>query len=182
MKIQKMSLFFAGVFGVFVGLAQPIFADWDKPCDKRQILEAFWCVDCKEVREFTECSEIGYIWDFKKHRDAGDKKHTDLPTCWACQKVAYSCINTGCKEYGKCMPAPGACPECGDDITSKKVWSLATFKCPKCGKEGQEPGKGFTLIKGRYAPQIESPGDCESCGVKVEIVCAKNGTCPHVSR
>ena len=83
-------------------------------------MEAYWCDACKDVREFTECSEIGYIWDFAKHRAAGDKTHTDLPTSWACQKIAYSCINTNCKKYGVCLPAPGACDECSDDITSKR--------------------------------------------------------------
>ena len=63
-----------------VSLTQSVFAAWDKPCDKRQILEAYWCDACKEVREFNECSEIGYIWDFAKHSAAGDKTHTNLPT------------------------------------------------------------------------------------------------------
>jgi hypothetical protein len=170
-KVKK-GILIAGIISMFVFITQSGFAAWDKPCDKRQILEAYWCDACKEVREFTECSEIGYIWDFSKHKAAGDKTHTDLPTCWACQKIAY----------GVCLPAPGACDECGDDITSKKVWARALFKCTKCGKESPEPGKGFALIKGRYAPQIEKAGDCETCGVPLEIICTKSGTCPHVSK
>ncbi len=180
---MKRTIFLAaGIFSIFVSITQSVFAAWDKPCDKRQILEAYWCDACKEVREFNECSEIGYIWDFAKHRAAGDKTHTDLPLSWGCQKIAYSCVNTNCKKYGVCLPAPGACDECGDDITSKKIWSKTMFKCPKCGKETGEPGKGFTTIKGRYVPQIEKAGDCESCGVTLEVICTKSGTCPHVSK
>ena len=180
---MKKSIFVATmVFGMAVFISQSVFAAWDKPCDKRQILEAYWCDACKDVREFTECSEIGYIWDFAKHRASGDKTHTDLPTCWACQKIAYSCVNTNCKKYGVCLPAPSACDECGDDITSKKIWARTLFKCPKCGKETPEPGKGFTTIKGRYAPQVEKAGDCETCGVPLEVICTKSGTCPHVSK
>ena len=89
--MKRSILLAAGIFSIFISGAQSVFAAWDKPCDKRQILEAYWCDACKEVREFNECSEIGYIWDFAKHRAAGDKTHTDLPTCWACQKIAYSC-------------------------------------------------------------------------------------------
>ena len=152
----------------------PFFAAWDKPCDKRQILEAYWCDACKDVREFTECSEIGYIWDFAKHRAAGDKTHTDLPTCWACQKIAYSCINTNCKKYAACLPAPGACGECGDDITSKKFGLGFYLSVQSVAKKTPEPGKGFTIIKGRYAPQIEKAGDCETCGVPLEAICTKS--------
>ena len=180
--MKKGILAVVGVISMVVLTTQSVFAAWDKPCDKRKILEAHWCDTCKDVREFTECSEIGYIWDFSKHKAAGDKTHTDLPTCWACQKVAYSCINSNCKKYGVCLPAPGACEECGDDITSKVSLSRITFKCPKCGKESTEPGKGFSLIKGSYGNQLEKAGDCETCGVALEVVCAKSGTCPHVCR
>lgn len=180
---MKRSIFLiASIFSLVFFLISSVFAVWDKPCDKKQIFEAFWCDACKDVREFNECAEIGYIWDFEKHRAAGDKTHTDLPTCWACQKIAYSCINTNCKKYGVCLPAPGACDECGDDITSKKIWARVLFKCPKCGKESPEAGKGFSTIKGRYAPQIEKAGDCETCSVPLEIICTKSGTCPHVSK
>ncbi|MCF6159626.1 MAG: hypothetical protein E3K32_13890 [wastewater metagenome] len=180
--MKKGLLIAAGIFSTFVILTQSVFAAWDKPCDKRQILEAYWCDTCNEVREFNECSEIGYIWDFEKHKGEGDKTHTDLPPCWGCQKVAYSCINPDCKKYGVCLPAPGACEECFDDITSTKVWSRVLFKCPKCGQDHAEPGKGFTTKKGRHPAQIETAGECETCSVPLEIVCTKSGTCPHVSR
>jgi hypothetical protein len=181
-EMRKGIFVAAGILSTFVFATQSVFAIWDKPCDKRQILEAHWCDACDAVREFNECSEIGYIWDFAEHRAAGDKTHTDLPNTWACQKIAYSCINNDCPKYAVCLPAPGACVECNDDITSKKVWSRILFKCPKCGNESPEPGHGFTTIKGRYAPQIEKAGDCETCRVPLETVCVKSGTCPHVSR
>ena len=78
--------------------------------------------------------------------------------------------------------APGACGECGDDITSKVALSRVMFKCPKCGKESGETGKGAALIKGSYCKQVEKAGDCETCGVPLEVVCTKSGTCPHVAR
>jgi hypothetical protein len=59
---MKRTIFLAvGMFSILVSLTQSVFAAWDKPCDKRQILEAYWCDTCKEVREFNECAEIGYI-------------------------------------------------------------------------------------------------------------------------
>ena len=180
--MKKGLLVVVGVFSLFALVAQSTFAAWDKPCDKKKVLEAHWCDVCKAVREFTECSEIGYIWDFAKHKASGDKSHTDLPECWACQKIMYSCINTNCKKFGACLPAPGACDECGDDITSKVALSRVMFKCPKCGKESGEAGKGSALIKGSYGKQLEKAGDCETCGVPLEVICTKSGTCPHVTR
>lgn len=179
--MKKGILISVGVFALLFSMAVSGFAAWDKPCDKRQIMEAYWCKDCNEIREFNECSEIGYIWDFEKHKASGDKSHTDLPKAWGCQKIAYSCINPECEGYGQCIPHPGICEVCMDDITSTKVWSRVLFKCSKCGAEHTEPGKGYKVKEGLHPEQIETAGDCETCGVPLETVCTKSGTCPHVS-
>jgi len=177
--MKKGILIILGIVGLLFTTAHLTYAAWDKPCDKRKIAEAYWCEECQEIREFNECSELGYIWDFKKHKEAGDTTHTNLPSAWGCQKVAYSCINDECEAYGKCIPHPGICRVCMDDITSKNVWSRITFKCPECGKESEEAGKGHD-VSGRGF--LNSPGECEECGVELETVCQKSGTCPHVSR
>lgn len=182
-EMKKCIIVLLGIFSMLFTVVHSSYALWDKPCGKRQIMEVYYCKDCKEVREFDECSEIGYIWDFKAHKDAGDKKHTSLPLAWGCQKIAYSCINTACEAYGKCIPHPGICEVCMDDITSTKVWSRATFKCPKCGSEHGDPGKNFKVKEGLHPAQLQTGGECEACGgVELEIVCEKSGTCPHVER
>lgn len=160
-----------------------IFAAWDKPCNVKKIIgEQYWCGICGKIRHaFRECPTIDYIWDFEKHKNEKNP-HTELPLAWACEKVAYSCINTACSEYGKCKPTPGICEVCGDDITSTGAYSRVLFHCDKCGKDFEEPGAGFkTDPKIEYVPRLVEAGACPVDGTPLKPICTLSGTCPHVS-
>ncbi|MFQ5712870.1 MAG: hypothetical protein ACE5GU_02445 [Candidatus Scalinduaceae bacterium] len=157
-------------------------------CPKKKIQLQFWCATCKEIREFKDCDTADYIWDFEKYKAgsgkyADAKAHQDLPEAWGCQRIAYSCINKACVDYGKCIPHPGICETCMDDITSKKVWSKIDFKCTGCGKTFDQPGTGYKLNERiEYIPTLldQEAGKCKECGKPLETVCRKSGTCPHV--
>lgn len=157
-----------------------------KPCPMKKVQLVFWCETCKEIREFKDCDTADYIWDFEKYKAgsgeyADAKAHQNLPEAWGCQRIAYSCINKECPDYGKCVPHPGICETCMDDITSKKVWSKVDFKCTGCGKVFDMPGKDHTLDERvEYIPTLKDPGHCDECGKPLEKVCRKSGTCPHV--
>jgi hypothetical protein len=157
-----------------------------RECPKKKIQLHFWCETCKEIREFKDCDTADYIWDYEKYKAgsgeyADAKAHQDLPEAWGCQRIAYSCINRDCVDYGKCIPHPGICETCMDDITSKKIWSKIDFKCTGCGKVFGEPGKDHTLDERvEYIPTLVKPGNCDECGKPLETVCRKSGTCPHV--
>lgn len=159
------------------------FAAGDKPCDVKKIIgEQYWCEICKKVRHaFKECPTVDYIWDFAKHQNEKNP-HTDLPHAWACEKVAYSCINTACADYAKCVPHPGVCQTCMDDITSNGVYSRVLFHCSKCGKDWGEPGNGYkTDPRIEYVPRLVEAGTCPDDGTTLVPVCEMSGTCPHVS-
>jgi len=155
-------------------------------CPKKKIQLWFWCAACKEIREFKDCDTAAYIWDYKKYK-AGSaeytdtKEHQDLGEAWGCPRIAYSCVNRECADYEKCIPHPGICETCMDDITSKKVWSKIDFKCTGCGKVYSEPGTGHKLDERvEYIPTLADPGNCHDCGKPLQTVCQKSGTCPHV--
>jgi len=155
-------------------------------CPKKKIQLHFWCEACKKIREFKDCDTAEYIWDFAKYKaGAGEYKdakiHQNLPEGWGCSRIAYSCINKDCADYGKCIPHPGICEVCMDDITSKMIWSRILFRCTACNKDYIRPGIGHKLDeKLGYIPTLVSPGDCEECGKPLDTVCEKSGTCPHV--
>ncbi|ODS33866.1 MAG: hypothetical protein SCARUB_01027 [Candidatus Scalindua rubra] len=157
-------------------------------CPKKKIQSQFWCETCKEIREFKDCDTADYIWDYEKYKAGSEeyadtKAHQDLPEAWGCQRIAYSCINKDCADYGKCIPHPGICETCMDDITSEKVWSKIDFKCTGCGKVHNDPGTGHKLNERiEYLPTLlgQEAGKCEECGKPLETVCRKSGTCPHI--
>ncbi len=157
-----------------------------RACPKKKIQLHFWCEECKEIREFKDCDTAEYIWDFEKYKAGREeysdaKAHQDLGEAWGCQRIAYSCINKECTDYGKCIPHPGICETCMDDITSKKIWSKIDFKCTGCGKVYNEPGTGHHLNERmEYIPTLVSAGNCQDCGKPLETICRKSGTCPHV--
>ncbi|MGR3220840.1 MAG: hypothetical protein ACUZ8H_13635 [Candidatus Anammoxibacter sp.] len=179
-RLVAFSIFFAS----FVMLtSSAAFAAWDKPCNVKKIVgEQYWCEVCKKVRHaFDECPTVDYIWDFSKHTDKKNP-HTELPHAWACEKVSFSCINTECEDYAKCIPHPGSCDTCMDDFTSKGIYARVLFHCSKCNKDWEEPGTGHkTDPKRTYVPIIIDPGTCPDDGTKLESVCTMSGTCPHVS-
>lgn len=180
---RRLVLFGALFVSVLMLASSVTFAAWDKPCNAKKIIgEQYWCETCEKVRHaFDECPTVDYIWDFAKH--TSDKNpHTELPHAWACEKVAFSCINTACDEYGVCMPHPGSCDVCMDDITSKGVYSRVVFNCSKCGKDWEEPGTGHKLDPKRtYVPTLIDAGTCPDDGTKLVSVCTMSGSCPHVS-
>ncbi|MFQ5965468.1 MAG: hypothetical protein ACE5KZ_14420 [Candidatus Scalinduaceae bacterium] len=157
-------------------------------CPKSKIQLQFWCEACKKIREFKDCDTADYIWDYKKYKAGSEeyadaKAHQDLGEAWGCQRISYSCINKECVDYGKCIPHPGICETCMDDITSKKIWSKVVFKCTECGKVFDHPGQGHKLNERiEYLPTLlkQEAGKCEDCGKALETVCQKSGTCPHV--
>lgn len=175
------------LIGIFVSLilftSSVTFAELDKPCNVKKVIgEQYWCEICKQIRHaFNECPTVDYIWDFSKHTSEKNP-HTDLPHAWACEKVAFSCINTGCKDYNKCIPHPGICETCMDDITSKGVYARVLFHCSKCGKDHHEPGTGYKVDpKITYVPTLVDSGTCPDDGTPLVAVCTLSGTCPHVS-
>ncbi len=170
------------IAGIVLYVSSSAFAAWDKPCNVKKIIgEQYWCEICKKVRHaFNECPTVGYIWDFSKHQDEKNP-HTDLPEAWACEKVAFSCINTECVDYGKCLPHPGSCDTCMDDITSTGVYARVVFHCSKCDKDHHEPGTGHKTDPKIEHPRLVDAGTCPDDGTKLESVCTMSGTCPHVS-
>ena len=174
------------IVSFFTNYANYSVGEEGKNCPKKKIQLQFWCEACKVIREFKDCDTADYIWDFKKYKAGSEeyadaKQHQDLPEAWGCQRIAYSCINKECEAYGKCLPTPGACEVCMDDITSKKIWAKIDFKCTGCGKVFGEPGTGHKLDERlEYIPTLVDPGNCHDCGKALERVCQKSGTCPHV--
>jgi hypothetical protein len=178
------AFFFIASFSI--GYVNDVSGGEGRACPKKKIQMHFWCEACKEIREFKDCDTANYIWDFEKykagHEEYADTKvHQDLGEAWGCQRIQYSCVNKDCVDYGKCIPHPGICDTCMDDITSEKVWSKIDFRCTGCGKVHNDPGVGHKLNERiEYVPTLVSPGNCNDCGKPLETVCQKSGTCPHV--
>ncbi len=167
--------------------ASTVLADWDKPCDHKKIVRWWWCDACKKISEFPDCKGAEYIWNFKDYRSGAGKyeesvKHQNLPLAWACEKIQFMCNNDKCERFRKCVPQPGVCEVCGEDFQSNAVLSRILFKCTGCGKELTEPGKGFTLIEGRYVETIATVGTCPDDGKPLDTICTLSGTCPHLTR
>lgn len=184
-KVLYVCTFFC-IVSFFTDYANYAAVGEDKNCPKKKIQLHFWCEACKEIREFKDCDTADYIWDYKKYKaGSGEytdaKIHQDLPEGWGCQRIAYSCINKDCEAYEKCIPHPGICEVCMDDITSKKIWSKVVFRCAACNKDHNHPGAGHQLDERvEYIPTLVTAGKCEDCGKPLEAVCTKSGTCPHV--
>ncbi len=184
-KLLYVCIFFC-IVSFFTSYVNYAVGAEGRPCPKKKIQLQFWCATCKEIREFKDCDTADYIWDFQKYKAgaekyADSKVHQDLPEGWGCQRIAYSCINKDCVDYEKCIPHPGICETCMDDITSKKIWSKINFKCTGCGKTFGDPGVGHKLDERlEYIPTLKEPGKCSDCGKQLETVCEKSGTCPHV--
>ena len=184
-EMLKKRVMFSGLFfvGLMFAVSSVTFAAWDKPCNVKKIIgEQYWCEICKKVRHaFDECPSVDYIWDFSDHEEAKNP-HTKLPHAWGCEKVAFSCINTECEEYGVCIPHPGSCDVCMDDITSQGIYARVLFHCSKCNKDWDEPGTGHKLDPKRtYVPTLIDAGTCPDDGTALESVCTMSGTCPHVT-
>ncbi len=156
--------------------SQAVQAEEGKPCPKNKILKKFWCDVCKEIREFNDCPSQEYVWDWEAHKAKGETNpHANLPEAWSCQRSGYYCIRCG-----KCYPRPGICFDCDDDTESRKDFARAHFKCPD-GHVHYEPGPGHKLREGAYEEELQDPGNCPTCGKRMEMVCEKSGNCPHTT-
>jgi hypothetical protein len=184
-KLSYVCAFFC-IVSFFTSYVNYAVGEEGRNCPKKKIQLQYWCETCKEIREFKDCDTADYIWDFEKYKAGSEeyadaKVHQDLPEAWGCQRIAYSCVNKECADYGKCIPHPGICETCMDDITSKKIWSKIDFKCTGCGKVFDHPGRDHKLNERiEYIPTLVDPGNCDDCGKPLETVCQKSGTCPHV--
>ncbi|MGR3320076.1 MAG: hypothetical protein ACUZ8O_16535 [Candidatus Anammoxibacter sp.] len=183
--MKRRLVVFSIFFAAFVMFASSItFAAWDKPCNVKKIVrENFWCDICKVVRHtYPNCPDkVDAIWNLAEH-ESKENPHTKLREIWACEKVSFSCINTECEDYGKCISHPGSCDTCMDDFTSKGIYSRVLFHCSKCNKDWEEAGVGHKLdLKKEYVHTLLETGTCPDDGTKLVSVCTLSGTCPHVS-